>query len=243
MPYQLGTYVRAHNRRQGAARAARYLLPAAAAAGKAVYNNLPSLPSFSEQRIVAQAVRAAHELKRNDQGQVYTALNATFQSFLLNAVLQGSGGSNRTGRQANLEKLRFTFAVQNNTALIVDEVRLTLVYDKLSRGAAPQQADVIANNSTQTYALISDFDMDNVPARFQILMDKRIVLLPRFSGQNVIVQETMDIPLKKRMHFYNTTIGNITDIDVGAIYLIASCISAANFPLLAFYSSIFFRDI
>lgn len=239
MPYQLGQYVRAHNRR----RQARTLLPAAAAAGKFVYDRLSSLPGFSEQRMVAAAVRASHEMKRNDQGQAFTAINATFQSFLLNAILQGTGGSNRSGRKVNLEKLRFCYSVQNSTALVTDFVRITIAYDKLSRGASFQQSDLIANNSTQTFALVSDYDMDNVPARFDVLFDKKICINPHFSGQNELSVGTLDIPLRKQMHFYNTNTGNVADIDVGAIYLIVSGIAASNFSLLAFYASIYFRDI
>jgi hypothetical protein len=212
---------------------------------RGVYNQYtaPALPPRAEGRLVRAAVKASHELKSFDVNQASTLMNGTYQQFLLNPISQGASALNRTGRKVRAESIRFSALVTTNSAVNFDAVRLTVVMDKECRGAACQQADFLETNANQTYALNSAYDMDNVPSRFKILWDEVIVVNSKVSLSSNVGFVKKNIPISKMIEYYNTSNGNITDIEKGSLYLFASCLETASFSYLAFDSHLFFRDI
>jgi hypothetical protein len=240
MPYQLGQYVQAHNRRQ---RARGALVPAAAGAVKYVYDRLPSLAGSSEQKIVAAAVRASHELKNLDVSQTFGALNSTYQAFLLNAITQGPGATQRTGRQVHIEGLTLAYTFTLNASQNWDVIRVLVVYDKECRGGALQQADVMSNNSTQIQAINTGYDMDNVPVRFKILHDATHEVHSFFSATSQVQTHKYKLQSKLRTHFYNTTVGTIVDIDAGSLYLMVFGLNATLTSAFSFDTRVMFRDV
>jgi len=220
--YQLGQYVRRHNRRMNA----RSLVAGAFGAASALRGAYSSLPGRSEQGLVARVVRASHEPKNKDQLNTGTISTSTYATVLLNSVDQGTSANNRTGRQIQRESLRLRFMFNGpNTQPTPVYVRVLVTLDRESRGTGPALSDVLANVANLNQQIISSYNFDNVPSRLTVLFDTVVVLQPQ-SVQNVAAttwipqfkQVICDVPLKGATHFYNSTGSGIGDIDSGAIH-------------------------
>jgi hypothetical protein len=207
--------------------------------------NFASRGQRANQRLVSSVVRATHEPKNLDVSYALANMNATYQSLLLNPINQGTGGSNRTGRQISADHLRIhAFLYLPTVAVSGDQVRFMVVWDKEARGAAPVQADVLANVANQVTSLNSAYQFDNVPTRFTVLFDRKFNVIPRFSGQIFAEHFEVEVPLKgRRAHFYNTTGSGVADIDSGSIYAFWMGYAAADFCQLSFESRLVFRDL
>jgi hypothetical protein len=202
-----------------------------------------ALPARPERRLVTTILRAAHERKSFDVSQTSTLLNGTFQQFLLNPILQGTSALNRTGRQVKVESIRLSVLLTTNAAVNFDVVRFFVVLDKESRGGACQQADILQTNATQTYAINSAYDPDNVPARFKILLDEVVALNTHVSLSSYVGFVKKNVPVNTMVHYYNTTAGTIADIEKGSIYLFVQGLQGTSYSYLAFDSYLTFRDI
>jgi hypothetical protein len=195
--------------------------------------------------MASKAIRQTKELKNLDTVYGPGFLNATYLSVLMNPVTQGSNANERTGRQIRVERIRLALTFGSNTAAVVlaDAVRYVVFLDRESRGGAALQADVLQNIGTQAAAINSSYDADNVPARFKILSDGIINLVPRFSGQVMYESAVLDIPVNAMIHYYNTSAGTIADIEKGAIYVFFMGTAAANFSTVAADVRLWFRDV
>jgi hypothetical protein len=245
---------RASQRRQYTAQQALALASglsgASSAAGRAIYN---ALPTFSERRIVDQAIRSAHEVKNIDvQGlaQVFTNVSAPL-TFLLNPTTQGTTGTSRTGRKFKMESLRISALTQSPSNTIQDDVYRFIVFvDKDCRGAAPTVADVLQFTTFGVTEIVSPRNIDNM-SRFRVLYDKVQPIHPSIgaptgvagSVQIPMISWNVEIPLNTVVRCYNTSVGTIADIETNSVYMMAFAISTTNLSTLNFISRIKFRDL
>ncbi len=217
--------------------------------GAYAYMTSPAPSRGSVQRII----RASHEPKNYDvyvNGPALSSSTAPF-TFLVNDVDQGTGGTNRTGRQYVVEKidLRILFRT-DGTGLVGDSVRIIVFVDKECRGAAAGSADLLVLNGSNLVQTISNFNFDNVPTRFKILHDETYALNVGASPTTtttVPVNRPVHIVLKpkQRVHCYNTTGGGIADIDSGSIIVFAYSATAtvSHATDIDLHSRIVFRDL
>lgn len=252
MPYQLGEHVRRHNRNMAAAQQASALARLVAGGGVAqlarrAYGALPSMTGPS----VAQIVRATHEPKNLDLFATgLTVSGTTYTAVLLNPIVQGTTGNNRSGREVRNEGLRIALNFQSNQSQAnADCVRITVVRDDECRGAAPgYYQDVLQNGVFGQEALNSSFNFDNIQRRFKVLFDKRITLNPAagVSGTygTVFAPVLIEEKLGFKTHYYNNSnAGTIADIDSGALYLFITGLDATNASGWNYDTRLIFRDL
>jgi hypothetical protein len=198
----------------------------------------------------AAIIRASHEPKNLDQASSYSLSTTTGTLVLLNAILQGSSGVNRTGRQVKLDHLRLNLAFNQTNQVPADFVRYIVLMDRESRGSAPAVGDVLTNTTFGIQAVLSSHNFDNVPSRFKILADEVLIsnATVSTSSTNATWNEPWNhrlihIPLKQTVHYYNTSAGTIADIDSNALYLITWGQNSTNPTELYFDSRLVFRDM
>jgi hypothetical protein len=219
---------------------------AAGFAGRATRagNSLMSRGQRNQRSLVASVVRASHEPKNLDLSIALTNLNATSISIMLNPINQGSAATNRTGRVVVHDRLRISGVFNCPTTNPGDIVRLTLVYDKESRGAACAFTDFLSTTASQVQAMNANFTLDSTPIRFKILADKRYEIKPSYSAQTFQQPYQLEVPLKGlRTHYYNSTGNGISDVDSGSLYLFYIALGAADFVQYSLDSHLIFRDI
>jgi hypothetical protein len=239
MTYQLGQYVRRHNNRQNA-RSAFQAGALVLAGAKKAYGSFPgfarSMPSAT------QIIRASHEPKNSD-----TSLNeypiisgaSAFDLELLNGIVQGTSGTNRTGREILEEDLRLRFVFTGTAAGGSDSIRYLVVRDIESRGASFAYADLFSA-STPVY---SPLNMDNIAKRFQILHDSGPFRISATAATcvGVVCHDTV-VKIGKKTHFYNgSNTGGAADIDTGALFLVM--VSQNGVTNASVIGRLIFRDV
>jgi hypothetical protein len=226
---------------------------------KSVYNRLTGATlgvsaKSVENRLMSRVVRATHEPKNIDLAASTFALSITTTPniILLNPIVQGTTGNNRTGREVVLDSLRLSLIFdQNTTALSDDLIRVMLVVDRECRSASMGSADLISSNSSSALQVNSSVDFDNFPRRFRLLHDK-VYLLP-VRGENANTSNTLSrilvplqIKLNQKVHYYNASnAGTIGDIDSGALTLIVWSYNATSGTVssMSYDSRVVFRDL
>jgi hypothetical protein len=240
MPYQLGQYVRAHNRRHQGRHVAAGLAAAMGAANQA-YQSLPALPNFRPSVSQTAVIRAAHERKNVDQSIAENPMAhgaSTCDFNLLNPLIQGTGAGNRTGRDVLVEGLELRFLL-SSTAVNTDDVyRYLVIWDTESRGALPAYADVFSAATSYN----SPINFDNTH-RFKVLLDTGpIFVSTQSSGLSFFKGIVHQIKIGKRTHYYNASnTATVADIDSGALILVDACYNGnTNMGVTA---RVIFRDV
>lgn len=120
---------------------------------------------------------AKTEVKSLDLANASYALDSTGTVTCLNLIRAGSSFFNRIGRKVNMKSLHLKmFLNPVRTSAAPDYVRVMVVYDSQSNGAAPAISDVIQDtdqagtNSTNAFSSANLNNRD----RFRILCDYRI---------------------------------------------------------------------
>lgn len=214
---------------------------------RATFNYMTAPPAANTQRI-QQIIRASHEPKNLDT-HLTSGITSNVYYLLLNPTSQGTGGTNRTGRQVINQKLDLTFKFETDPSSLQDDVvRIVVARDKETRGSAPVLSDILQNVSTPDYNMVTPYNFDNVPSRFQVLMDE-VVLVPNRTSPTtttsnltrVVVRRSVKLNFKT--HFFNTNAGTIADIDDGAI--VCWILSTTVTKVSSFWigSRITFRDL
>jgi len=198
---------------------------------------------------VAQVIRMSHEPKNADY-QAFPSTSATgYNVTLLNGIVQGTSGTTRTGRQVMLEQLRVQLIFFPSQTASGDVVRVILVRDRETRGATPGLGDVLNVNTYGLTSVASSYNFDNVPSRFTILSDTVVALHPTIYVTSAALPNAVYVPLlieKKlgtKTHYYNTTVGNVTDVDSGGIFMFILNVAAAFQTQYQVDSRVVFRDI
>jgi hypothetical protein len=207
-------------------------------------------PAVPRAPSVNAIVRASHEPKNLDISNTYTLSGTTGTLVLLNAITQGVTGNSRTGRQVKLDHLRLNFTFTASSAESQDAVRIIVLIDKESRGAAPAVGDVLTNSTFGLGALLSSHNFDNVPTRFKILADEVVCIQPTVAVNSTntvwntnIFHRLFHIKLKQNVHYYNTSAGTIADIDSGALYFITWGVNSSGESTSTYDSRLVFRDM
>lgn len=229
--------------------AVRQALALASGLGGSALGGVRALYNGSNQRLVNQAVRAAHEPKNADTYNQGTMVNTNVGTpYLLNGTSQGSGGTNRTGRQFRMERLelRMTFS-SASTQTYTDLIRVMVVLDKESRGAAPTTAEILENTTFGLGVLTSPYNFNNT-SRFSILHDAYVEIRPAVlvagAPEATYAVHTLKLNLgNRRVKCYNTNTGTVSDIDEGSLYVISHGAQTAALANISCYSRLVFRDM
>jgi len=198
------------------------------AQGRVVYRAAASLPSQSE-------------LKFTDVASTTTlaAGSVAFTSAgLLNGLVPNSTATGRIGRRVNMKSLylRLTFQLAT-TSTGGAPLRVLVIYDKQSNGAAPTATDVLTASTFVSPNNISNRD------RFVTLCDQ--ITQPVSTGGTSQVALNIYKKLNMAIQFNAGTAGTIADITSGGVYLFLAqggSILTAN-PSVEWYARIRYSDV
>jgi len=152
---------------------------------------------------------------------LFTDLTATASVTLLNGLSQGTTQSTRVGGRIEVKSVQFKVNFQNGTNVSgVSPLRIKIIYDKETNGAAPAATDVMAVN------LIDGLNNLNNAGRFITLFDQtwNPVVGPGTSAvatnyQAQFLDGYVKCNLPTKYNAGNT--GTVTDISSGSIYVLA----------------------
>lgn len=207
-------------------------------------------PAGPPAMTVPRVLRAANELKNLDTTGSGALSGTAYNLYPLNNITQGATGNTRTGRMVMAEAIRIGLILTLNSANIYDFVRIIVVFDKECRGSSLGSSDILTSNSFGTEQIISSYNFDNVPSRCNILHDE-VVPLHHFVATNAtntawaggIFSRVFHVPVKRRVHYYNTSAGTIADIDSGSLSLFVMGSSGSNESTLSLDVRHTFRDL
>jgi len=190
--------------------------------------------------------RGRDELKFVDVDDLGTSL-VTGSVLLLNGIAQGTDYNQRIGRKCQLKSLFIRFTVNVNPGALGllapqgDVVRLLIVYDCQSNGAAPAITDVL---STVNYD--SPMNLNNRD-RFKILYDKFATMYAYTysSGTTIVAGNAKPVFLQKYIklgmeEIFGGTAASIGSIQTGSIYFLT--ISQNEITQVNLYSRVRYTD-
>lgn len=208
------------------------------------------MPGKMSSRVVAsgQAWRrpgrvlgSVNELK--DLTVKSTALVPAVGSFaspagvLLNGCAQGTTASTRVGRRLLMKSLLFKYQIGlASTTTGGSPIRVLVVYDSQTNGAAPGIGDVVLTDE-----LAAPMNLSN-SRRFKILIDEVIPCIGTAGPQAAMF--TRYVKLAHTVEFNANSAGTVSDIQTGSVYAfvwqngaLATTVAAATM-----YSRIRFSD-
>ena len=217
---------------------------------------------FSRYRGANRAMRGYRrptkmELKLRDAFGTALPLSGTPQIILLNGTTNGSNFWNRLGSRASMKNIYIKLFWNKNPAYAPADVfspnaiyRISLVYDKQTRGAAPLVSDIWANidNSGSLTSSLSAAMNPESRDRFVVLMDKFYNTWAQTdygsynttisAGRSTMIKKF--IKLKNAEVLYNTgNTGTVSDIESGGLFLILHCsvVATADAPFNFTYNT------
>lgn len=150
------------------------------------------------------------------------ATNTTGSITLLNAIAKGTNDTGRIGNQVVIKSVWIRGFAAVTPATGVDQIhRYMLVWDKAPEGATPAITDIL--NAVTVYS----FPNEDNRWRFKLMFDKTFSL-------NATAEAGSIKPIKpfikciKKVHYNDNSLGDIRDIQSGALYFVAIGTSAAG---------------
>lgn len=212
------------------------------AASQAVARSQGMGPPIPRKTLRFQVVSPNMEKKNIDIGGPNTitmtfATATWFGGTLLNGVAQGLTPNTRVGRKTTMVSLLLRWAASlAATSTGGSPVRIKVVYDKQSNGAAPVITDILTIDS-----FFAPNNLDNSD-RFVTLIDK--ITDPISTGDSFSVAGVEKVNMALETMFTGTA-GAIANILSGSIYIFASMDSGilVASPTLAYISRIRFTDV
>lgn len=163
------------------------------------------------------------EKKWNDiSATLFTSASGTASVTLLNGLTQGTTPNTRVGGRIEVKSISFRANFQSGTSATgVTPLRIKIVYDKQTDGAAPAATDVMSFDSIEAMNNLSN------AGRFITLFDKTWDPVVGYGGgasgagatQNQILEGYVKCALPVKYNAGNA--GTVADISAGAIYILA----------------------
>lgn len=164
---------------------------------------------------------------------------------LINGCVPGTGENQRFGRRMIMKSVEIRlgqFTVASSSASQTEQLRVLLVYDRQSNGAAPAWADVIQSMDAASTATSLAWSFPNVSnkQRFAILRDWLWKPNPiANTSVNQVAQDAPQASMNRDIHEYvklkgletqfNTgTAGTVADITSGGLFIMSQGTAAAG---------------
>nr|WAE42745.1 MAG: capsid protein [Cressdnaviricota sp.] len=157
---------------------------------------------------------------------------------VVNAPLEGAAFYQRVGRRIAMKSFHLngyiTQTFSNAAPNLATYVRIMVIYDRQTNGAAPSYADILLayNASGATSSIVLDGINMNNRDRFTVLMDYKVTLPP--IGINGVTASELDtiidttklmvnrfIPLKNLETHFKNSAGGVGDIATGGLFVFA----------------------
>lgn len=141
----------------------------------------------------------------------------------LNCIPQGATVANRIGNKVMMKSVAFKANLVASATTLVLGARLMLVYDRQTNGAFPAIGDILQNQPAGATTAFSDINIAN-KNRFLILRDQYFDF-----DVSQAQKRTVNLYCKGRWETeFGANAGNITDIKMGALYLVLYATSSAG---------------
>lgn len=178
------------------------------------------------RRIVRRRVPRTPRQPPTETKNIVVALAPNVDSggslLLCNSILKGTSDTARVGNEVIVKSVRLRGFAAVTPATGVDQLhRYMLVWDVAPNGASPNITDVV--NAINTYSFINE----NNAWRFRILFDQTVPLSASAESGS-IVEFDRTVKVNRKIHFNDNALGDIRDIQSGAIFFIAIGTSAAG---------------
>ncbi len=167
----------------------------------------------------------------DNAGSAVTVSSATPTLYLLSAIGQGVGYTERTGLSVKATSQSFRATLTLDPASLGCHMRIMLLADLQAHGSAPVAGDVL-QNSTLINSPINYVGAD----RFRVLFDNTISMSSNGESRRDL---EISFPVKYHLAFGSAT---ATDVDNTAIYLLLMSDVNANLPFISYVSRITFVD-
>jgi len=165
--------------------------------------------------------RIAKELKVIDTTGA-TLADSSGDLILLSGVAAGTDFTDRIGRKIFLKSISLRFSMVPGTASTNqgDVVRVMLIYDTQTNGAAPATTDILTTASQLSHMNLNNRD------RFRVLMDKNLTMGASIYAASALTQGA---PVPRFFHMYRKialeeifqgTANTVGSIATGAIWLL-----------------------
>jgi len=204
---------------------------AVAAAARAVV--VGGAPNYAQRGLQL----SSGEFKSVDLHADNVSCSTTPGIILLNGMTVGSSIEQRVGREVTMRSIQFSYVVRANSAGVDQQVRVALVYDRQTNGAAPAFNDV--------------FDFTNATAarklenrkRFRILYDRTYVVNAIGEAGSQVARRFYR-RLRHPVTFNSGNTGLVSDIATGSFYLLFLSTQAAgtNAALLDYNTRVRYTD-
>lgn len=165
-----------------------------------------------------KAIAKASEAHFVDLAQASYALDTTGSIVLIATIPEGVDVNSRVGKKAFYKSLQMRGNASANTAGVINDCAVLIVYDKRPRGSLPAITDILNTASSRS------FNNDANSDRFEIVSRVDFTLVG--NSTNLFTNETaknMDkfINLRmRRVQFEAAGTGAIDDLSQGALYLV-----------------------
>jgi len=189
--------------------------------------------------------RTITEKKTVDVDPVSVNVTSTATFNLLNGIATGTDFTDRIGRKVNLKSLFIRYNVGPEDQTVTDNlVRILVVYDNQTNGAAPIIGDVLKSANS-----LSQLNLNNRD-RFKVLWDKEIQLTFASNTATVAVSFGQNGYCGKKFKslrnlemIFGGTAATVASIQTGSIYLITiGSATAGAASTFSFSSRIRFVD-
>lgn len=171
-----------------------------------------------EAKLTKKIMKVSHEPKVLDTTITQTAPTTNISAQLISAVVQGTSGSNRTGREIIMESFNFRGFLSTGAATS-DYCRFLLVLDKECHAAQYVTADLFAAVGAGVPAT-AQINFDN-RKRFEILVDRRFVInsLLVATAPDQVIQIRKKV--NRRIRYFNASnAGTIADCVSNALTVV-----------------------
>jgi len=176
------------------------------------------------------------ERKAFDRNSVAAAMTSTPIIVPLTNIDAGTGGADRTGDQVKTLRVRIRATVKMHASASQTNVRLMLVHDRQTNGAAFSPGDLLTKTAIGA-GIISYTDPDS-KYRFKVLADD--VRPMSSSGMSMA---KFEFQVKSMIHLrYNGTGGGIADVVSSGLSLVHLCDEATNTPTITYQTRVVFVD-
>lgn len=190
--------------------------------------------------ILRTAFEQAHELKNID---LSVSANSGVLGIIspLTLIVQGTSGSNRTGRRIFVEKIELRLTMEQVSATGTGDIgRISLIMDRECKGAIFTAADLASNSTSISYL----YNRDNVH-RFKVLYDsgpRNVPVYTTNAGNSNFTVVTKTVKVGQTVHYYNASnAGTIADCEANSIALTFGTYLGG--PLTAGTVRVYFRDV
>lgn len=173
---------------------------------------------------------AKAEVRYVDNTFALAGVSTTATLTFINGVAQGDDSNNREGNATFNKMVTIKGRVNPNTSTTLQHVRLIVLYDKQSNGAAPAIADILEQSTN-----VDSMRFWNSRARYRFLVDKTFSVGPQGGKNFKFVKK-----VRQYTKYGTATTGAISNVVKGSIYVVQLSDAAASTPTIGWVSRVSF---